>query len=121
MGSGASQLTEGVTSSSVEELRDCVASLEAKQRRVLREAVKKASYVHPCENMPEVPGSLKELWPTLGERFGPYNFLFAEDPTEFIRGQSSLSCCPRNTSLTAWQRIRMPHAFGPQMAQIPSM
>eukprot|EP00435_Cladocopium_sp_Y103_P040302 s3850_g10.t4 len=81
------KLTEGVESSSVEQLRDCVASLEPKQRRVLREAVKKASYVHPCENMPEVPSSLKELWPTLGERFGPYNFLFAEDPTEAIRGK----------------------------------
>lgn len=87
MGSGASQLTEGVTSSSVEQLRDCVSSLEPKERRVLREAVKKASYVHPCENMPEVPASLKELWPTLGARFGPYNFLFAEDPTEAIRGK----------------------------------
>ena len=84
MGSGASKLNECVASSTVEQLRDCAATLEPKERRALKQAVKKASYVHPCANMPEVPGVLKELWPTLGQRFGPYNFLFAEDPTEKI-------------------------------------
>ena len=87
MGSGASQLSEGLAKASVAELKECVQGLDLKQRRVLKQAVEKASHVHPCKEMPEVPDSLKELWPTLGERFGPYNFLFAEDPTEAIRGK----------------------------------
>ena len=86
MGSGAS-LNEGVTGASVEQLRECFSSLDAKQRRVLKQAVKKASYVHPCKDMPPVPEAMKELWPQLGERFGPYNFLFAEDPTEAIKAK----------------------------------
>lgn len=87
MGSGASKLKESLVTSSVQELKECLQNLDQEQRKAFISAAQKVEHPHSCGNMPKIPDCLWQLWPTLGERFGPYNFLFAQDPTEQIRAK----------------------------------